>query len=89
MGRENTTDYTFGRKYTGHPFCKTCGVQAHQNAHGPPQHVVDSWPEENQQIVRKSRRLLPINVRVLDGVSLSDLKIKRNDNGTKGYELSD
>lgn len=70
----------------GHPFCKICGVHVVMDVHGPPQHVVDRFPEDKKKMVRRKLDLKPVNVRVLDGVELSLLEIKRSDQGTNGYE---
>lgn len=56
------------------------------NVHGPPQEVIDRLPEERKAMVAKNLDLKPVNVRALDGVDLSLLKIVRSDEGTEGYE---
>lgn len=85
-GAEHLTDYRFGRRFMGHPFCKTCGVHVVINVYGPPQHVIDRLPEDRKKMVAKKLDLKPVNVRALDGVDLSLLKIERSDEGTHGYE---
>ncbi|BCS01304.1 GFA family protein [Aspergillus luchuensis] len=84
-GEENLTEYRFGRGFTGHQFCKICGVQLSMKLHGPPQSVVDSLPLEKQEIVKQKLAIVPIRVAVLDGVEWADLKIERTDEGTEGY----
>ncbi|GLA76982.1 hypothetical protein AtubIFM55763_008860 [Aspergillus tubingensis] len=85
-GDENLTEYRFGRGFTGHQFCKICGVQLSMKLHGPPQSVVDNLPLEKQEIVKQKLVIVPIRVAVLDGVELADLKIERTDEGTEGGE---
>ncbi|KAB5566242.1 glutathione-dependent formaldehyde-activating gfa [Coniochaeta sp. 2T2.1] len=85
-GAEHLTDYRFGRKFMGHPFCRVCGVHVVMNVHGPPQEVVDQLPDERREMVRRKLDVKPINVRVLDGVDLLLLEVERTDEGTEGYE---
>lgn len=82
------TEYCFGRGFTGHQFCKICGVQVGMKLHGPPQSVVDSLPPEKQEIVKEKLAIVPIRVAVLDGVEWADLKVERTDEGTEGYVVS-
>lgn len=79
-------EYQYGRKFMGFPFCSTCGVHVYMVVYGPPQQVVDRLPEDKKEFVRKNLDLQPVNVRVLNGVDLGTLDIKRSDNGTDGYE---
>ncbi|KAL3263355.1 hypothetical protein ABHI18_001892 [Aspergillus niger] len=83
-GEESLTEYCFGRGFTGHQFCKICGVQVGMKLHGPPQSVVDSLPPEKQEIVKEKLAIVPIRVAVLDGVEWADLKVERTDEGTEG-----
>jgi hypothetical protein len=84
-GAEHMQDYRFGRRFMGHPFCKTCGVHVVMNVYGPPQEVVEKWPEARQAIVKKNLDLKPVNVRTLDGVGVGRLKINKTEAGTEGY----
>ncbi|PVH87837.1 glutathione-dependent formaldehyde-activating enzyme [Cadophora sp. DSE1049] len=86
VGTENVTEYQFGRKLMGHPFCTICGVHVYMNVYGPPRSVIDRLPEERKEIIRKNLDLKPVNVRVLEGVELERLNIERSDEGTDGYE---
>jgi hypothetical protein len=88
-GREKTTDYRFGRMFNGTPFCQTCGVLCFQNLYGPPKEVIDRLPEAKQEFVAKQLRIQPLNIRVLDGVEWGLIKVKKEDEGTKGYTLPD
>lgn len=51
--------------------------------------MVDSWPRIKQQYVKKMLEVQPVNVRVLSGVELGNLKVAKTDEGTGGYALSD
>ncbi|KAB5582894.1 hypothetical protein GE09DRAFT_1278227 [Coniochaeta sp. 2T2.1] len=84
-GTEHLTDYRFGRKFMGHPFCRVCGVHVVTNAHGPPQDVVDQLPDGRREMVRKKLDVKPVNVMVLEGVDLSLMEVERTDEGTEGY----
>lgn len=86
-GRENTTDYRYGQKFSGAPFCKTCGVHCFKNLYGPPQEVVDRLPESKREFVLRQLRIQPVNLRVLEGVEWDKITVKREDEGTKGYIL--
>ncbi|KOS19993.1 hypothetical protein ESCO_005593 [Escovopsis weberi] len=85
-GTEHAQEYRFGREFTGHPFCKTCGAHVYMNLYGPPQHLVDGFPEEKKAQVRAMLDLKPVNVRHLENVDLGALAIERNVEGTDGYE---
>lgn len=88
-GRESTTEYQFGQKFNGSPFCKTCGVHVFGNLYGPPKELVETWPEARQQIVKKKLAIQPVNIRALHGVEWESLKITRVDEGTEGYGIGD
>ncbi|GKZ35320.1 hypothetical protein AbraIFM66950_005915 [Aspergillus brasiliensis] len=83
-GQESLTEYRFGRGFTGHQFCKICGVPVIMKLHGPPQSVVDSLPLEKQEMIKQKLAIVPIRVAILDGVEWADLKVKRTDEGTEG-----
>lgn len=90
-GWEYTRDYQYGRRYTGFPFCATCGIHVYNNLYGPARQVLNQMPADMRakamEMVTKNLTLQPINVRVLDGVDLSSIKVKRRDGGTEGYVL--
>lgn len=77
----------FGRKFTGHRFCKICGVQVYMEIYGPPKAVFDSWPEARKQAVKGNFELLPIRIGVLDDVEWEQLKIETTREGTQGYTI--
>lgn len=89
LGKENTTPYGFGQKFNGWPFCKTCGVHCYGIAIGPPQELVDSWPEARQKMVEKIRRIQTVNIRTLHGVEWDQIKVERSDEGTEGYVVAE
>jgi hypothetical protein len=86
-GVENTTEYSFGRKFSGTRFCKICGVCVYTKIHGPPKALVDSWSEARQEMVRQKVEILPIRISVLNDVEWDQLKIERTDEGTEGYVI--
>ncbi len=86
-GRDKTKDYVYGRKFSGSPFCTTCGVHVFSNIYGPPAHVVESWPEARQAMVREKLDLLPLSIRSFHDLDLSTLPILCSDEGTDGYVL--
>ena len=92
-GRENAFEYLYGRKFNGAVHCKTCGVMVFKNVYGPPISVFDSLPPERKEAVLaiywKNMAMQPLNVRALDDIDLVSLEIKRTDEGTEGYVLTD
>ena len=64
----------------------TCGVHPYLNLYGPPKEVVERLPEERQRLVRKMLDVKPVNIRVLEGVEWEEIEVKREDEGTKGWE---
>ena len=90
VGRENTTDYQFGKKYTGTPFCTRCGVSCFGNNYGPPQEIRDricAISEEKKQYVERMLRIQAVNIRVLDDVEWDAITVLKEDDGTEGYAL--
>ena len=87
VGKEKTTEYQFGQKFNGTPFCPICGVSAFQNLYGPPQELIDRLPEARRAIVAKKLRIQPVNLRCLDGVEWDRISIEKDDCGTEGYEV--
>jgi hypothetical protein len=62
--------------------------------HGPPdfESLLARMPDAERReraraAYRRNMALLPVNVRVLDGVDIKALKVERRDEGTKGYVL--
>ncbi|SPQ24620.1 99cc0578-e913-427d-8dd1-33c8b3f9c4d3 [Thermothielavioides terrestris] len=89
-GREHTFEYLYGRRFIGFAHCETCGVIVFLNVYGPPLSAYDHLPPERREralaIHHTNMTLLPLNVRTLD-VDLAALRVKRSDEGTKGYVL--
>lgn len=79
--------YQFGSKFSGAPFCKTCGIHCFGNLYGPPKEVLATWPEARQAVVKKKLMIQPLNIRVLDNVEWDELKWEKLDVGTEGYRL--
>lgn len=88
-GREHTTDYKFGQKYNGNPFCKTCSVLCFGNGYGPPQEVVDRLSDAKKEFVKRQLRIQTVNVRTLEDVEWGKIEVKKEDEGTDGYVLPD
>ncbi|KAF9881484.1 glutathione-dependent formaldehyde-activating gfa [Colletotrichum karsti] len=89
LGKENTQEYQFGRKFNGSPFCKTCGVHCFGNLYGPPQAIIDRLPEAKKDFVRNQLEIQPLNIRVFDDIEWSELDINWSNEGTEGYVLSE
>ncbi|KUI71835.1 Centromere protein V [Cytospora mali] len=89
IGHDNTTTYSFGRRFNLSPFCKTCGVACYGVCVGPPQEVVDRLPEDKRAYVEKLKKVTPLYVRAMNGVEWNEIQIARSDEGTEGYVVPD
>ncbi|OHF02895.1 glutathione-dependent formaldehyde-activating enzyme [Colletotrichum orchidophilum] len=89
VGKDQTQDYQFGRKFNGSPFCRTCGVHCFGNLYGPPKEIIARLPEAKQEFVRKQLEVQPLNVRVLEGFEWGTVDIEWSNDGTEGYSVSD
>ena len=69
-GVENLSCYRFNSGIAGHSFCSTCGVAVLNQFHDP---------EGKLEKVGRVAGTLPVNLRTLNGVDLSVLKIKKVD----------
>ncbi|KAL7800335.1 hypothetical protein V8C37DRAFT_364924 [Trichoderma ceciliae] len=93
FGRDRVFEYLTGGKFTGTTYCKTCGVHIFSNIYGPPKSIFDKLPPEKKDqaltVYHKNMSMQPLNVRAMDNVNLNALRplIKREDEGTEGYEL--
>jgi len=87
VSEENCTEYVFGRKFTGHRFCKICGVPVYMKIHGPPKAIFDSWPEARRNAVKGNFEILPLRIHLLNDVEWSRLHVERSDEGTEGYAV--
>ncbi|ETI25973.1 hypothetical protein G647_02750 [Cladophialophora carrionii CBS 160.54] len=85
-GSENITEYRFERKFTGHRFCKICGVQMYMKLHGPPKELLDTWSPERQRMVQDKVDIVPVRCRGFDGIEWSEDQVERSNVGTDGYD---
>ncbi|KAI2472676.1 Mss4-like protein [Annulohypoxylon bovei var. microspora] len=76
-GTSNFRYYSFGRGIWKKPFCRTCGVSVYN-------HIDDYTPEQIAELPEGKRQWAvdhldwsPINLRVLDGVKLGELRLRR------------
>lgn len=86
-GTEYATEYRFGRKFNGSPFCKFCSVNVYGNLYGPPPEAVEAMPQKAKDMVEHTLQLQPLNVRVLDGVEWGRIQVNKCDEGTEGYAI--
>lgn len=92
-GKENTSEYARGNKWTAYAFCATCGVSMFVNNYGPPEgpSFFDRVPAERREFVlsvyRQNINSLPVQIRSLDTVDIESLKVLRKNTGTEGYVL--
>ncbi|OTA01100.1 hypothetical protein A9Z42_0014060 [Trichoderma parareesei] len=92
-GRDRVFEYLTGRRFTGSTFCKICGVHVFSNVYGPPMSVFNKLPPQRKEVAlavyHKNMAMQPLNVRAMEGVKLDNLRplIKREDEGTEGYDL--
>ena len=68
FGEENLTSYSWGRKFNGHRFCKTCSVEVDIVLYGPPKEIVDKLEGARLEEYKETMSIHPINLRVLSGV---------------------
>jgi hypothetical protein len=54
---------------------------------GPPKDILDTWPEERKEALKRFSTLMPVNVRVLNDVEWDALKIQHPNTGTGGYSI--
>jgi hypothetical protein len=80
-GADNTTGYSFGRKFTKHHFCNKCGVPVYLSILGPPKEIQDRWSDEARARMAPKFDLLPVNVKLLQGVEWDQLKVIREFDG--------
>ncbi|KAI1767802.1 hypothetical protein GGR53DRAFT_69494 [Hypoxylon sp. FL1150] len=82
MGWYNISYYAFGRKAWRKTFCRECGVPVSNYIEGYDMDAIDEMPEENREWAKSHLDWSPINVRVLEGVDLEELKITRVNGST-------
>ncbi|OBT75832.1 hypothetical protein VF21_05529 [Pseudogymnoascus sp. 05NY08] len=72
--------YMMGRKFQQHKFCSVCGVSIHIGKEGLPEEAA-KWPDTIQSLWPE---ILPVNLRILDGVDWDQIVVKR---GCKAEEI--
>ncbi|KAI8962974.1 Mss4-like protein [Daldinia sp. FL1419] len=83
VGAERMGYYSFGGGVWRKSFCRTCGVPVHNRIEDYTPEQILQLPVEQQQWTRDHLDWSPVNLRVMDGVNLSELKIKRIDGSTR------
>lgn len=68
-----------------HHFCNICGTGTHSRVLGPPKHIQDNWSSEIRAENAKNFDVLPVNLRILEGVEWDELKVKRDDKADGDY----
>ncbi|KFY14824.1 hypothetical protein V492_02390 [Pseudogymnoascus sp. VKM F-4246] len=66
--------YMMGRKFQQHKFCSACGVSVHIGKEKLPEEAA-KWPDTTQSIWLE---ILPLNLRILDGVNWDQIVVKRS-----------
>ncbi|KAI1401311.1 Mss4-like protein [Hypoxylon fuscum] len=77
VGWENMNFYIFGRGIWRKTFCKTCGVPVHNHIENYSPEQINELPEEYREWAASHLEWSPVNVRVLDGVDIGELNIRR------------
>lgn len=77
-GTEHLSTYSFGRKFAEHCFCSHCGTATHIKILGPPKEIQNRWSDEVRERNKKNFDMMPITLRILDGVEWSALKVERD-----------
>ncbi|KAI1651608.1 Mss4-like protein [Daldinia loculata] len=75
--------YSFGGGVWRKSFCRTCGVPVHNRIEDYTPAQIEELPVEQQQWARDHLDWSPVNLRVMDGIDLGELKIKRIDGSTR------
>ncbi|KAI1382959.1 uncharacterized protein F4822DRAFT_434887 [Hypoxylon trugodes] len=77
--------YAFGRDYWRKTFCRICGVPIQNYLPNYTPEEIAAFPQEHKRAwVTKFLNWSPINMRVLDGLDLEGLPIRRVDGAGKG-----
>ncbi|KAI2611931.1 Mss4-like protein [Hypoxylon sp. NC1633] len=71
--------YSFGRGVWRKTFCKTCGVPVHNLIDDYTPAQVSTFPESLQEWVTSHLEWSPVNLRVLEGINLKELNVRRFD----------
>ncbi|KAI1806150.1 glutathione-dependent formaldehyde-activating enzyme [Daldinia bambusicola] len=78
-GEENLAYYKYGHKLFGKSFCKTCGISIHNNVQPVSEEELNKLPEDQREVVKGGLSLMPINLRVINGLDVGDLNVKQVD----------
>ncbi|KAI1504498.1 glutathione-dependent formaldehyde-activating enzyme [Biscogniauxia marginata] len=76
-GAEHLSYYAFGRCIWQKTFCKTCGVPIHNHMEDFTEEQLAAMSQEDREWTSPKRDWSPVNLRVLNGIDLSILKIER------------
>jgi len=79
QGEDNVTVYGFNLGLWSKAFCKTCGIHLYAVHNMPSDEAVAKMPETTKQWAIGAAHLRPLNLRVLNGVDLKELKLIHND----------
>lgn len=75
-GLDNCTRYAFGRRIVAKAFCRTCGVCICNTAADMSREEYDALSDESKGWVDASRRFCVLNLRVLNGWDLDQIRDK-------------
>ncbi|MCJ1389320.1 hypothetical protein MMC18_002176 [Xylographa bjoerkii] len=73
-GSEHLTGYRFGRREHEHRFCRICGVSVCIIPLDPGEEVTKNWSLEKQEELKQTLETTSINIRILQGVDVRDVK---------------
>ncbi|KAI1456347.1 Mss4-like protein [Annulohypoxylon moriforme] len=76
-GTSNFGYYSFGRGIWKKTFCRTCGVPIHNHIDDYTPDQISKLPEEHREWAVDHLDWSPINLRVLDGINLGELPLRR------------
>jgi hypothetical protein len=77
QGKENMTWYRFATRINQKGFCKTCGVPLTNMPAPLTQEEIDNMAEGLKSMWGRITAHTPVNLRVLDGFNLGDVKPER------------
>lgn len=78
-GKDNLTNYLFGTKLFGKHFCKTCGIVLYNRIIPITEEEISQMPEGQANFVRGSLNMMPVNLRVINGLNVKDLNVTQFD----------
>ncbi|KAI0882972.1 uncharacterized protein GGS22DRAFT_190949 [Annulohypoxylon maeteangense] len=83
-GGSNFGYYSFGRRIWKKSFCRTCGVPIHNQIDDYTPEQIAELPEDDREWAADHLDWSPINLRVLDGVDLGKLPLRRIEGSKSG-----